>query len=109
MLPNSKKFSQNTAGFDMLPKSVFSMQNVKKRSSVCSRGTLHLPIFSSNGQNHTTGLLLARKQKSYVGCSQSAFFSACTFMINYTLKKNEDIVELGWFFTRKKIEIIAFF
>lgn len=45
---------------------VFSRQNVKKRSSVCSGGTLHLSIFSANGQDHTTVFLLGGKQKSYV-------------------------------------------
>lgn len=114
MLPNSKKFSQNTAGFDTLPNSVFSMQNVKKRISVCSGGTLHLPIFSSNDQDHTTVFLLAGKQK-FCRLFRSSLFSVCTFTINHTLKKNEGLWLWNWlvwfwdFFTWKKTEIIAFF
>lgn len=60
MLPNSKKINQNTLDFNMQANSVFSTQNVFKKS-VSFRGTLHLPISSLNSQDHTTVLLLTVK------------------------------------------------
>lgn len=40
-----------------------SMQNTKKRrSGVCSRGTLHFPIFSSDDQDHCLTVSLGKKK-----------------------------------------------
>lgn len=92
MLPNSNSSAKRLQFLIGCQTQCFSMQNAKKKrkSCVCSTGTLHLPIHSSNVQDYTTVLLLALGKKCYVGHLEREFFSACVVVINYTLKKKED-------------------